>query len=286
MPRWCAYGVPVDTGLFTPLGLQPAAVCRLGFDAAGRWLSRHAISHRRLVAEHRTGFVLWSVQLVAGDPVGFFDADGLDVRVAGRVRGAGTQFECDVEVGGPVGRAARLRACCVPLRLDGGPALAGTPARLCPEVMSAFLAEEVEQRPHLSALPALRAAIAGGGAALARGRTPFVIHRHQCEVADQWFWVEAVSLAGGGREELVRAESERIPRLRLAMQTPMRRLDLLFNRPFFLFDQGAVLSTAYEWEGGLAFVHELVGAGAGAADDEPRALAIEQFASGPEPAWD
>ena len=78
MPRSCVYQVPVDTGFFTPLGLQPAAVCRLAFDGAGRWLGRHAISHRRLVTEHRTGFVFWSVQLVPGDPVGFFDADRLD----------------------------------------------------------------------------------------------------------------------------------------------------------------------------------------------------------------
>src|SRR5215472_9556202 len=143
MPRWCAYGVPVDTGLFTPLHLQPAAVCRLAFNAAGRWLGRHAISHRRLVAEHGTGFVLWSVRLVCGDPVSFFDGDSLVVRVTGRVRGGGTQVECDVEVRGAAGGPTRLQACCVPLRLDGDPALSGVPDRLRPEVLSAFLADEI-----------------------------------------------------------------------------------------------------------------------------------------------
>jgi len=68
------------------------------------------------------------------------------------------------------------------------------------------------------------------------------------------------------------------------MQTPVGRLDLLFSHPFYLFDEGAVLSSAYEWEGRLAFVHELVASGGGG--DEPRALAIEQFALAPEPAWD
>ncbi len=101
----------------------------------------------------------------------------------------------------------------------------------------------------------------------------FVIHRHQCAVADQWYWPEAVSLASGGREELVRVESARIPGLRLALSTPLRRLDLLFNRPFFLFDEGVVLSSAHEWQGRLVFVHELIGVEGG----EPRALAIEQF---------
>ena len=283
MPRWCASIVPADTGLFTPFHLQPTAVCRLAFNAAGHWLGRHVISHRRLVAEQGTGFVLWSVRLVAGDPVGFFDADALDVRATGRVRGGGTQFESDVEVRGLVGRPTRLRACCVPLRLDPGPALAGAPAPLTPEVMAAFCPDEIEARPHRSAVPALRAAIARRGAALARGRTPFVIHRHQCEVADQWFWPEAVSLVGGAREDLVRAAADRIPRLRLALRTPVGRLDLLFRRPFFLFDEGAVRSTAYEWAGGLAFVHELVGTGAGG--DVPRALAIEQFGPEPEPSW-
>jgi hypothetical protein len=284
MPRWCAYEVPVDSGSFTPLHLQPAAVCRLAFDAAGRWLARHAISHRRLVSEHRTGFVLWSVQLVTGDPIGFFDTERLRVRVTGRVRGGGTQVECDVELRGPAGRPTRLRACCVPLRLDGDPALSGAPARLGPDVLSAFLADEIEARPHRSAAPGLRASIAGGGAALAAGRMPFVIHRHQCEVADQWFWPEAVSLAGCGREELVLTAAERVPRLRDAMRAPVGRLDLLFIRPFYLFDEGAVRSTAYEWEGRLAFVHELAGAGPGG--DEARALVIEQFGPVPEPRWD
>jgi hypothetical protein len=285
MPRSCAYEVPVDTSFFTPLHLQPTAVCRLAFNGAGRWLSGHAISHRRLVVQHRTGFVFWSVQLVMGSSVGFFDAEHLDMTVTGRVRGGGTQVECDVEVRGPVGRATRLRAVCVPLRLDGGPALSGAPARLGPEVLSAFRADEIEARPHRSPVPGLRAAIAASGAALAQGRTPFVIHRHQCEVADQWFWPEAVSIASGAREELVWTHAGRVPPLGLAMQAPVGRLDLLFNRPFHLFDEGAVLSTAYEWEGRLAFVHELVGTGAGGDEPRPRALAVEQFAAR-EPAWD
>jgi hypothetical protein len=281
MPRWCAFEVPVDSGFFTPLGLQPAAVCRLAFDAAGRWLGRHAIGHRQLVAEHRTGLVLWSVELAAGDPVGFFDTGCLGVLVTGRVGGGGTQLECDVEVRSHAGRPTRLRACSVPLRLDGDPALSGAPARLGPEVLAAFLPDEIEARPHRSPLPGMRAAIAADGVELARSRTPFVIHRHQCEVADQWFWPEAVSLAGAGREDLVRAEAGRLPRLRLALRAPVSRIDLLLRRPFFLFDEGEVRSTAYEWDGRLAFVHELAGAG----EDEPRALAIERFGPAEAPAW-
>jgi len=141
-------------------------------------------------------------------------------------------------------------------------------------VLAAFLPDEVDVHPHLSPVPQLSAEVASGGSRLASGTTPFVIHRHQCEVADQWFWPEAVSLAGGAREDLVLAQGERVRPLRLAMQAPARRLDLLFSRPFYLFDEGAVASTVSEWEGGLAFVHEFFGAG----EPRPRAVAIEQFA--------
>jgi hypothetical protein len=258
------YEIPVDTGLFTPLGLQPTAVCRLGFNAAGRWLGEHAISHRRLVAEHRTGFVVWCAQLNFDAPVCYLDADVFEMRVGGRVRGGGTQFECDISIG----RAARMQACCVPLRLDGDPALSGSPARLGTDVLAAFLPDEIDDRPHLSPLPQLCADVRSSGTELARGRTPFVIHRHQCEVADQWFWPEAVSLAGAGRDELARSGE-----LPAGVAKPLRRLDLLYNRPFFLFDEGAVVSSAYEWEGRLVFVHELHGT----EGPEPRAIAVEQF---------
>jgi hypothetical protein len=276
MSRWLSYRAPADTGLFTPLHLQPAAVCRLAFSAAGEWLRRHVVSHRRLVREFHTGLVLWTVQLLPGDPITFFDADELELAVRGRVRGRGNQFECEVAIGPPTRERTRLHACLVPLRLDEGAALLGTPCGLSPAVMDLFRPDEVEDRPHTSPVPRLRAEITRRGRPLARARTPFVVHRHQCEIADQWFWPEAVALGESGREELVRAEARRHPLLRQAMRVPPRRLDVLFQRPYFLFDEGAVVSAAYEWCGGLAFVHEFLDAGV-EETSRPRAVVIEQF---------
>lgn len=283
MARWYEHEVPADTGLFTPLHLQPTAVCRLAFSASSAWLETHAISHRRLVAEHQTGLVIWSVQLMAAEQIGFFDTDRLRLRVTGRVRGGGTQLECEAEIGGGCGPASRMRACCIPLRLDDAPTLSGAPAPLGPEVMSAFLADEIDSRPHLSCVPGLRLTLAARARPLAQGGMPFVIHRHQCEMADQWFWPEAISLASSGREELIRTQPESASRLRPTMQAPLTRLDLLYQRPFYLFDEGAVLSTAYEWNDRLVFVHELFGAETG--EQEPRAVAIEHFSTTAEPAW-
>jgi hypothetical protein len=276
MSRWCSYRVAADTSFFTPLHLQPAAVCRLAFSAAGRWLQHNVVSHRQLVDQHRTGLVFWSVQLVYGDRISFFDADELEIAVTGRVRNRGSQFECEVAIGPQEGERTRLNACLVPLRLDDGAALLGAPCSLAPDLLERFPAEDVEDRPHLSPVPRLRAEITREARPLARAGTAFVVHRHQCEVADQWFWAEAVSLGERGREELIRAEGDRLPLLRQAMRVPMERLDVLFDRPYFLFDEGAVLSTAYEWRGRLAFVHEYVDTRE-EDNGRPRAVAIEQF---------
>lgn len=272
--------MPADTSLFTPLHLQPTAVCRLAFNAAAFWLRRNVLSHRRLVGEHHTGLVLWSVRVLFGDRVSFFDADELEIGVTGRVRGGGTQFECEVEVRAEVGEPTRLVACLIPLRLSGDLALLGTPSPLSRDVVTRFVAGELEDRPHTSPVPRLLAGITRQAGQLARRETPFVVHRHQCEVADQWFWAEAVSLGERGREELIRAEGERIPRLRQAMRSPPQQLDILFERPYYLFDQGVVVSSAYDWRGGLAFVHEFAGP---RTERGPRAVAIEQFGDEPSP---
>jgi hypothetical protein len=283
MPRWSTYQVPVDTGLFTPVGPQPTAIFRLAFTAAGEWLSRYAISHRRLVTEHHTGFVIWAAQFVAGEPTSFLDGDCLEVKMSGRVRGRGTQFECEGELLSVSGAAAALRACCVPLRLGDDAALTGVPARLSPEVMAAFLPDEIDVLPYRSPVPVIRASLATQGTLLARRETPFTIHRHQCEVADQWFWPEAASLASAGREDLVRAGADDIPTLRAALGSPVQQLDLVFHRPFFLFDDAAVHTSAYDWQGCLVFIHDLVGT----REDDPRATVIEQFncADSPSPLW-
>src|SRR5437773_11016045 len=98
MPRWDAYQMPVDTGLFTPLGLQPTAVCRLGFNAAGPWISEHTLSHRRLVAVHQTGLVVSLAPLSLDEPIKFVYARCIEMRVTGRIRGGGAHVVCHVEV--------------------------------------------------------------------------------------------------------------------------------------------------------------------------------------------
>jgi hypothetical protein len=103
----------------------------------------------------------------------------------------------------------------------------------------------------------------------------FRVHRHHCEVADQWFWPEALGFAAVGREEIVMRHAASQAAVRAGLQAPVRRVEATCGRTYQFRDLGRVSTTAYEWRDRLFFVHEL-----GLADDatsENHAVAIEHF---------
>jgi acyl-CoA thioesterase FadM len=274
MPRSSTYEVVLDASLFTPTQLQTTAVGRLGFQAGTRWLRDHVCSHRTLVSEHRVGLVLWAWQLEYDKPLRFADADEALVEVRARLRGPrSSQLEMEVEISGPAGVAVRTRAASVPLRLSGDQALSGVPTALPDPLVAAFQADEVQRSPYRSQVPALRAAFERDGERLATDTTTFRVHRHHCEMADQWYWVESLGFAGGAREELVMRHGATAPELRRALADGVRRIDVTWLRAGQLWDLLQIRSTAYRHGGDIGFVHEL-----GLADDDgaPYAIVVER----------
>lgn len=275
MPRHCTYEIPLDSGFFTPLQLQPIAVGRLGFNAATRWLKENVCSHRRLIWEHQIGLVLWSWELDYRAPLGFDAADEARIDVTGRVRGRGSQFESEMTISGPDGVSVEMRAVSVPLELTGDAALSGRPRSLPEEILTRFRDDEIDPVPRRSAVPGLQADIRREGTALASTEESFRVHRHQCEVADQWFWPEALGFAAVGREELVMRHAASHAAVRAGLQAPVRRVEAICRRTYQFRDLGRVSTTAYEWRDRLSFVHEL--GLADSATDEVHAVAIEHF---------
>lgn len=283
MARTSTYEVVLDAGLFTPTHLQTTAVGRLGFQAGTRWMRDHVGSHRTLVSEHGIGFVLWAWQLEYEKPLRFADADEAVVEVRARVRGPrSSQLEVETTISGPAGVAVRTRAASVPLRLSGDLALSGTPTCLPDWLVAEFHDDEIERSPYRSRVPAVRAAFARDGERLAAAGgtdagdlTAFRVHRHHCEVADQWYWAESLGFAGGAREEYVRRHGRAVPELRRALADGVRRIDATWLRAGQLWDLCQVRTSAYRLGADLAFVHEL-----GLADDDgggPHAIIVERI---------
>jgi acyl-CoA thioesterase FadM len=274
VPRHCTYQVPLDSGFFTPLQLQPIAVGRIAFNAAARWLKENVCSHRRLIWQHKVGLVLWSWELDYRAPLHFHAADEARVDVTGRVRGPGTQFECEMTLSGPDGPSVEMRAVSVPLELSGDAALSGRPCPLPEEVLTRFCDDEIEPLPRRSGVARMQADIRREGTVLASTEELFRVHRHHCEVADQWFWPEALGYAAVGREELVMRHAATHAAVRAGLQNPVRRVEAICARTYQFRDLGRVSTTAYEWRERVFFVHEL-----GLADSatENHAVAIEHF---------
>lgn len=258
MPRHSTYDVVLDTSLFTPLQLQTTAVGRLAFQAGTRWLRDHLCSHRVLLTEHRVGLVLWNLQLDYERPLRFHDADELALDVTARVRGPlASQLDMTMTLTGPAGVAVRAQATSVPLQLGGDAALSGAPRGLPPTLVAAFQDDEVERSVHLSPVRTLRSELERDGQELGRNSTQWTIHRHHCEVADQWYWVETLGLAGAGREELVRRHGNTAPELRRGLTEGLRRVDVTWLRAGQLWDRLELETVAYRHGSGLVFCHEL-----------------------------
>ncbi len=258
MPRSSTYEVVLDASLFTPTQLQPTAVGRLAFQAGTRWMRDHVCSHRTLVSEHQIGFVLWALQLSYEQPLRFLDADEASVDVRARVRGPrASQLEMEMTVSGPSGVAVRTRATSVPLGLSGDLALSGAPRGLPDALVAAFRDDEIERSPYLSQVRALRGAFEREGEQLGADTTQFRIHRHHCEVADQWYWAETLGFAGGAREEFVMRHGNQAPELRRILAEGVRRVDVTWLRAGQLWDLLEIRTTAYRHGTDLAFAHEL-----------------------------
>lgn len=272
--RSSSFEVPLDTSFFTPEQLQPVAIGRLGYNGVTRWMRDHVWSHRTLIWEHRVGIVVWAWELRYGSPLRFSDADAIKVAVSASVRGLRSQVQYDVEVTAPNGVVADMRVASIPLALAGDPSLSGVPSRLPDEIVAGFRDDEVGGAPYRSSVPALAGDIRRDGEPLGTVEEPFRIHRHNCEVADQWYWVEALGFAGTGREELVTRHAAARPELVGGLARPLERVDALCRKTYQFRDSGTVATSGYLWQDRLVFVHDLLGEDGA---DDVRATLVEQF---------
>jgi hypothetical protein len=274
VPRATVFEVIADTSHFTPLQLQPRAILALSFNGMSRWLREHLVSFPSLLRDHRASLVILAAGIVYEEPLRFFDGDGFSVRATLRVLRGGTRAELVAEFTGGRGRAATARILVCPVRIDDPVSLAAAPAPLPDALLRLLSPDEVDPSSPPRPLVELKSRIEAAGERLAAVRCPFVIHRHLCEVADQWAFFEVPGLVGAGRESLALARGQELPALRAALAEPLAQIEIELTKPYFWFQQGEVESTAHLWEGRLALIHRLLSTGPGGG---AHGIAIERF---------
>src|SRR3954470_15855950 len=202
MPRTTTFDVVCDTGHFTPLQLQPRFLLSLAFNGLARWLREHLVSFPRLIAEHRCSVVILGAGINYQAPCHFFDGDALTARATLKVMRQASRAQLEVALAGQQGLVATARILLCPVRIDDPDSLAATPAPFPPEVLAAFRPDEIDPASPERPLGAMLDQVTRAGEALVTAREPFVVHRHLCEVADQWAFFEVPGLIGAGREAL------------------------------------------------------------------------------------
>ncbi|WP_321781838.1 malate synthase A [Paraburkholderia sp. J94] len=280
-----------SSGMFTHLQLKPRAAFSFAFMGWSAWLIEHAVAHAAMIRDHATGFVPIALDIDYLEPATFFDCEQLDVVTEVRTwnpRRFHTLQDVDVEIASSRGqRIARIRLQEVCVRIESPDTLAAEPGRI-PESLASLLDthDDIDERPVLRNRDLSQSDNDHAEEALAQARHPFTVHRHACELADQWYSEHVCDFVGDSREALVFARLAEHPALLAGLAQRVERIHIGLRRPYMLFDRGEVLTRARRQGDALQFVHRLLTASGENAGD-----AIETFypeggrASASPPGW-
>jgi hypothetical protein len=258
VPREISFEVPVDTSLFSAVQLQPKAVLSMAFSGLTRWLRAHLVSYPRLLGEFHFGVVFLGFRVTYRSPLGFFDADALEVTTRMKVMREGTRLGLDTHIAAPTGPAASVSMLLCPVAVREKTSLAAEPAPLPDSLLRKFADDEIDPTPPRRTMPPLLEDISQTGEEVGpRGEHAFTVTRPLCEVADQWYFAEIPRLVEPAREGIAIGHQGTVPALNALVGKPMTSMEVELTRPYFWLQQGRVDSTAYRVDGGIAVVHRL-----------------------------
>lgn len=250
-----------SSGMFTHLQLKPHSALALAFVAWSAWLREHARPHATLIRQFATGFVPIGFEVHYLQPADFFEADALrvDAEVATWNPSRFHSLQ-DVLVtlssdpaAVPLARIYIQEVC---VRIESQQTLAARSGRL-PAELEADLLDDVghQPRPLLLNRP-MRAPPEADR--IATHCHDFVVYRHACEAADQWYSEHVVDYIGAARESMVFALLEAHPSLLPGLAHRIERIRIGLRRPYTWFDRGQVATSAYRVGGELHFFHRLL----------------------------
>jgi hypothetical protein len=257
MPRTIRFEVPSDTSLFTPHQAQPRALLSLMMSGWARWIREHLVSFPRLVREHKVGVVVVGIHLEYVRPFGFFDGDSFDVVAGVGARKGGAQFDVSFDFTAGGATFARSLVLTRTVLLGDESSLAATPGRLPKDLLARFQPDELSETGTARIVPDAVKALEAGGPPLGTATDTFVVHRHLCEVADQWSFIDVPALAGEGREQLALSEGSKVAELRRGLSRPLKSIDVELGHPFYSFESGTRHSRVWADGDGLKCVHRL-----------------------------
>ncbi|GHF28913.1 hypothetical protein [Streptomyces morookaense] len=240
--RETAFREPLYPTRFSPLQLRPRTLLDLAVNGLARWLAEHLTPFPHLVHKHRTAIVVRTLRLDCTTPdLRFADTPWLDVRARLATTGSGEWLVLSLayEAGGRT--AARARLVLRVLAVAEPETLSAEPGALPPDLLAGFTEAERLPPDALRELARTRQPFGLGTELLAPQEWETTLSRSQCEVADQWSFIEMIELATTARERLSTTTGPALP----AAHAPVRSLAAFFQRPMFVFDTCRTVTRAH-----------------------------------------
>ncbi|CNI64018.1 Uncharacterised protein [Yersinia frederiksenii] len=267
---------PIHTCLFTALQFHGRELLSLALNGEWLWFEYHLnISLPTLIQEYRQSMVVTAFEIEYTASFEFFDANQFTVSVTKvRVRQKDTVLEFNYEFSANNVIFSRVMICFRLLVLFGDEALTAQSGKIDEKLLQRFLPEEIDSSNMVRAAPKLLSKIESEGQFITEHNNLFTLYRHQCEVADQWSFIELPTLASAGRERLIISLDDDPAELSCTMGKPIKSIVAKLSCPFFLFDEGRVRTRAYLLNKQPIFVHHVFNVSRA---DTLAAVVIESF---------
>jgi acyl-CoA thioesterase FadM len=239
--RQVEFTLPVTTTQFSPLQLRPRTLLGLMSESFARWLAAHLVPFPALITEHGTAVVVQSVGIdyVAPD-LRFDESEWITVRCTMSADLTGDRLWLWVDYLATDRLAARGTLIVRVVRLGEKDSLAARPGSLPDHLLAMFAPGEIRELDARQPARDAKSWPAGDHPVLTSSWNT-VLCRSQCEVADQWSFIEMVELVTHARERMCTVDGSDVARH--AVAAPLRSLRASFRRPMFLFDECQVDTT-------------------------------------------
>lgn len=267
---------PIHTCLFTALQFHGRKLLSLALNGEWLWFEYHLnISFPTLIQEYRQSMVVTAFEIEYTASFEFFDANQFTVSVTKvRVRQKDTVLELHYEFSANNVTFSRVMICFRLLVLFGDEALTAQSGKIDEKLLQRFLPEEIDSSNMVRAVPKLLSKIEAEGQFITEHSHLFTLYRYQCEVADQWSFIELPTFASAGRERLIISLDDDPAELSRTMGKPIKSIVAKLSCPFFLFDEGRVRTRAYLLNKQPIFVHHVFNISRA---DSLAAIVIESF---------
>lgn len=258
--RTISHHYPIQTCLFTNNQFHSRELLSLSVVNFWDWFKHELnVTFHDVINKHKNSMVIIGLEIDYVKKFEFMEATQFTATVS-RIRvlqrSSIIEVQCDFIANDECFASTKIftRA----IELFGDEVLSGKSGYFSDGLLNKFLPHEIDNQPVNLLLPEKLKLVENKGKLITEKYSyEFVLKRHQCEVADQWSFIELPNFASSGREELILSLSEDIIGLRKIIGKPLKNILAKLSCPFFLFDEGRVETFAYRFEGNIVFIHKI-----------------------------